>query len=734
MDTYEHLEGRVMAVVFSNVNNGYTVLRLGTADSENSVTVVGTIPYAAPGEYFEIDGFWETHKSYGSQFHAMRVERWMPQDPDDIADYLASGILEGIGPATARRIVETFGAQSLDILLSEPERLTKIRGFTEARAQKLGEQFRARMALRRMLEFVAENGLSQEVGLRIYRRFGESALSQIENNPYLLVDPYFGVSFAAADEVARTMGLADDAPQRFEAAVKFVLFHNMSNGHVFLPKEKLVLTASGMLELGDTAYMDAALARLCERGDVVCETLGNLECAYLAEMHEAETYCANAVCALCRKPERRIPDALFADAQKRAGIGYDERQREAIRLGTTKPLMVLTGGPGTGKTTTVRAILDVAQQAGLEVVLAAPTGRAAKRLGELCGAEAKTLHRLLEMQYSEESAVCDFARDEDNPIEADLVIVDELSMVDLTLFSALLQALPDECSLVLVGDPDQLPAVGAGNVLKDLIACGCVPVVKLETIFRQAQQSRIVLAAHEVNDGKLPALKSDGDFFYMKRLSAPEIASTVVELCTKRLPTYFKIDTSQIQVICPSKKREAGTAALNRALQEALNPASPGKSELSFGDRVFRQGDRVMQMRNNYTLTVTYVGGKEIGAGVYNGDIGVITQIDPQTQYVRVLFDEEREAVYEPETLGELELAYAITVHKAQGSEFPVTVLALAEADRRLLSRNLLYTAITRARAQLVIVGSDDVFRRMVDNNVQHKRYSALHYRIRAIF
>ncbi len=734
MDNYEHLEGRVMAVVFSNVNNGYTVLRLAAGEDADSVTVVGTIPYAAPGEYFELYGVWETHRSYGQQFHALRFERWMPQEPDDIADYLSSGILDGVGPATARRIVETFGAESLDILLSEPERLTRIRGFTESRALKIGEQFRSRMALRRMLEFAAENGLSQEIGLRIYRRYGEAALSMIEDNPYLLVDPYFGVSFTAADDFARSMGLADDAPQRFDAAVKFVLLHNMSNGHVFLPTDKLLMTASAMLELGDTVYMEHALARLCEAGEVVRETLGNLDTCYLADMHEAECFCAQAVARLAKRPGRTIPESRIDAAQKRSGIGYDERQREAIRLGTTKPLMVLTGGPGTGKTTTVRAILDVAQDAGLDVVLAAPTGRAAKRLGELCGQQAQTLHRLLEMQYSEESAVCDFAKDEDDPIDADLVIVDELSMVDLSLFAALLRALPMHCSLVLVGDPDQLPAVGAGNVLKDLIACGCVPVVKLETIFRQAQRSRIVLAAHEVNEGKLPPLKSEGDFFYMKRMNPADVASTVVELCAKRLPSYFKIDPSQIQVICPSKKREAGTAALNRALQDALNPAGPDKPELSFGDRVFRQGDRVMQMRNNYTLMLTYLDGREMSAGVFNGDIGVITQIDPQTQYVRVRFDDEREAAYEPEILGELELAYAVTVHKAQGSEFPVTVLALSEADRRLLSRNLLYTAITRARSQLVIVGNDEVFKKMVDNNVQHKRYSALHYRIRAIF
>ena len=733
MDNCEHLEGRVLSVIFSNANNGYTVMKLASSE-DGIVTVVGTIPYAAAGEYFELYGYWGQHRSYGAQFKAIRFERWLPQDPDDIADYLSSGVLEGVGPATARRIVEKFGIESLDILLNTPERLTQIRGFTDARAEKIGEEFRARMALRRMLEFVSENGLSQETGLRIYRRYGAQALSQIEANPYLLVDPYFGVSFGAADDFARSLGIADNAPQRFEAALRFVLFHNMANGHVFLPAGKLCQAASGMLDLGDTQYMEEALARLCQQDEVVRETLGAVDACYLSEMYEAECYCAHAISEMAKRPPRDIPEAYLEEAELRAGIRYDAHQREAILLGTSRPVMVLTGGPGTGKTTTVRAILDISQAQGLHVILAAPTGRAAKRLGELCDAEAKTLHRLLETLFSEEASACEFARDEENPIDADLVIVDELSMVDLPLFEALLHALPGHCSLVLVGDPDQLPAVGPGNVLKDLIACGCIPTVRLQTIFRQAQQSRIVLAAHEVNEGHMPELKSSGDFFYMKRASPAEISSTVVELCVKRLPSYFKIDPSQIQVICPSKKRDSGTVALNRALQEALNPASPDKTELSFGDRIFRQGDRVMQMRNDYTLLLRYLDGREASAGVFNGDIGVITHIDPQAQTVRVCFDEERETDYAPELLSELELAYAITVHKAQGSEFPITVLTVFEADHRLLSRNLLYTAITRARQQLIIVGSDEIFQKMVANNVQHKRYSALHYRIRAIF
>ena len=339
MDNYEHLEGRVSAVIFSNANNGYTVMKLDSSEN-GTVTVVGTIPYAAPGEYFELYGYWAQHRSYGAQFKAVQFERWLPQNPDDIADYLASGVLDGIGPATARRIVEQFGIESLDVLLNTPERLQQIRGFTQARAEKIGAQFRARMALRRMLEFISENGLSQEIGLRIYRRYGEQALAQIENNPYFLVDPYFGVSFAAADHFARNMGISDDAPQRFEAALRFVLFHNMANGHVFLPAEKLCRTAAGMLDLGDTQYMETALVQLCQRGELVRETLGPVDACYLAEMHEAELYCASAIASIAARPVRKVGDAEFAQAERRLGIRYDAHQREAIRLGTSSPILV----------------------------------------------------------------------------------------------------------------------------------------------------------------------------------------------------------------------------------------------------------------------------------------------------------------------------------------------------------------------------------------------------------
>lgn len=732
MDNYERLEGRAAAILFSNESNGYTVMKLDCGVTE-PVTVVGCFPYAAPGEYFELYGTWTEHRTYGQQFKAIGGERWLPSTAEDIEAYLAVGIFKGIGAATAARIVERFGERTFQILSEEPERLAGIQGVTLEKAKRIQQQFNERMELRRLLEMISGHGLSAEIGMRLYRRYGAKAGNVLLENPYILVDSYYGIDFPAADDFARDLGLSDASPMRFDAAVKYVLLHNLSNGHVFLPAGKLCSVAASLLEMESAEDMARALDRLVERGDVVREPVLREDACYLAEYYEAEDGVARRLTAMTLEEPYPLPADAIAYAEARSGVEYGERQREAILGGASLPVMVLTGGPGTGKTTAIRAILTLCERMGRRVTLCAPTGRAANRMSEVCGVEARTIHRLLETVFTEDKTSQEFMRNEENPIDTDVLIVDELSMVDISLMHALLRALPWDASLILVGDADQLPSVGAGNVLKDLIASGCVPTVQLDTIFRQAQESMIVMHAHTINQGLVPALKSDRDFFYMKRTDGRDIASTIVELCTTRLPKFFKIDPSQIQVISPSKKQEAGTVNLNRRLQEALNPALPGKAELRMGEGVFRVGDRVMQMRNNYDVVCQKPDTGETSFGVFNGDTAVITAIDPHAQVMVLSFDDGRETTYTMDLLTELELAYAVTVHKSQGSEYPVVVLSLFDANPRLLSRNLLYTAVTRAKNQLVIVGSDEVFAKMVANNVRHKRYSALHVRLRSL-
>ena len=732
MDNYERLEGKAVVILFANESNGYTVFKLDCGVTE-PVTVVGCFPYAAPGEYFELYGNWTEHRTYGQQFKAAGGERWLPQTPEDIEAYLSVGIFKGIGAATAARIVERFGERTFSVLAEEPERLALIPGITLERAKKIQAQFRERMELRRLLEFVSEHGLSPEIGMRLYRRLGANAASTVANNPYILVDSDYGVTFPVADLFARELGLDDNSPMRFDAALKYVLIHNLSNGHVFIPAGKLCAAAASLLELGSPDEMEPSLVRLCEKGEIHREPILREDACYLTELYDAECEVARRLVDMTRHSPYLLPDDAIAFVEQESGITYGDRQCEAIRAGASLPLLVLTGGPGTGKTTAIRAVIRLCERMRRRVTLAAPTGRAANRMSEVCGLEARTIHRLLETVFTEDKSSQEFGRNADNPIDTDVLIVDELSMVDLPLMHALLRALPEDAALILVGDADQLPSVGPGNVLKDLIQSGCIPAVHLDTIFRQAQESMIVMNAHTINAGKVPALKSAKDFFFMKRNSGAEIARTIVELCTVRLPNFFHIDPSQIQVIAPSKKQEAGTVYLNRRLQEALNPPAPGKAELRMGESVLRVGDRVMQTRNNYDIVCERPDTGESSFGVFNGDTATITAIDPASQLVTLTFDDHRMASYTPELLQELDLAYAITVHKSQGNEFPVVVLSVFDADPRLLSRNLLYTAVTRAKNQLVVVGSDEVFARMVANNVRHKRYSALHVRIRAL-
>ena len=724
------IEGTVESVIYQNQENGYTVLRLDGGEGQ-TLTVVGCMPGVAPGEGIAVEGTWTRHASYGEQFKAEAVERRTPAGTKAIFDYLSSGAVKGIGAATARRMVEEFGEETLTVLEEHPERLTQIRGITRKKALAMGENFRLQMGMRRLLEFLGEHEVPLQLAMPLYRKYGDRALEIIRGNPYLLVDGELGVEFSTADKLALSMGMEGDDPQRIEAGLLFELAHNLDNGHAFLPRRKLLPATAQLIELeGETEALEDALEDLLERGEVIQETVANEEAVYLHDLYEAEQYVAFRLSEMARGEQ--VPpaglDGLIDRIQAEQGIVYAPQQRQAVELAAASQVMLLTGGPGTGKTTSLRGVLALFEQLGLETALAAPTGRAAKRLGELCGMEAATIHRLLETQYDPRSGRLVFARDEDDPLRADAVIVDETSMVDILLMRGLLSALRPECRLILVGDPDQLPSVGPGNLFSDLIRSGVVPMVRLTEIFRQAAESAIVRNAHGVNRGELPDLRDNKhDFFFLRRKDPARAAETIVELVQTRLPNNMGIPPEQIQVLSPTRKRVTGTAALNRAIQEAVNPPAPDRPERRFGEYVFRQGDRVMQVRNNYD--VIWKDGLTTGMGVFNGDIGRIVEVDNRSELITVDF-EGRLVEYTPDMLGELEPAYAITVHKAQGSEYRAVILSVSDGAPVLLTRGVLYTAITRARELLILVGDEDVVARMTANDRQQRRYSGLRWRL----
>ena len=723
-----YIQGTVSAVIYQNEENGYTVLRLDVGDGA-LVTVVGCMPGVAPGEGISVQGTWGRHASYGEQFKAEAVERRLPAGAKAIFDYLSSGAVRGIGAATARRMVEEFGEEALTILEEHPEQLTRIKGITRKKALTIGENFRTQMGMRRLLAFLGEHEVPLQLAMPLYRRFGDRALETIRGNPYLLVDGELGVEFSTADALALSMGMEGDDPQRMVAALLHELSYNLDNGHAFLPRRKLLPATAQLIGL-ETDELEDALEALLERGEVIQEQVAGEEGIYLHDLYEAEQYVAWRLTEMARG-ELVAPhqlDQLIDRIQAEQGIVYAPQQREAVALAATSQVMLLTGGPGTGKTTSLRGVLALFDQLGLETALAAPTGRAAKRLGELCGAEGYTIHRLLETKYDPRSGKLVFSHGEDDPLKADAVIVDETSMVDIVLMQGLLSALRDSCRLILVGDPDQLPSVGPGNLFSDLIRSGAIPMVRLTEIFRQAAESAIVRNAHQVNQGILPDLRANKkDFFFLRRKDPARAAETIIELIQTRLPDNMGIPADQIQVLSPTRKRVAGTASLNRAIQEAVNPPGPDKPERRFGEYVFRQGDRVMQVRNNYD--VLWRDGADSGLGMFNGDIGQIISVDNREQTVTVDF-EGRVVEYTPEMLVELEPAYAITVHKAQGSEYRAVILSVSDGVPMLLTRGVLYTAITRARELLILVGDDEVVARMTANDRQQRRYSGLRWRL----
>lgn len=695
------------------------------------VTVVGSIPMTVVGERLSITGHWTTHASYGRQFEAELLERLMPESKDEIFSYLSSRAVKGVGERTAKRIVQAFGDRSLDVMENEPEKLAQIPGISEKKAREISESFRKQVGMRRLIEFLAAHQLPAELAMRLYRAYGELAVDALQDDPYMLTQPYFGANFAVVDTFALGLEVEADDERRVEAGILYELTFNQSNGHTFIPRNKLSTATAQLLNL-EEEIIDAGITRLSETDRLVTDQVAGLDACYVPELYEAETYLADRIQEMAEnKPEapENLP-RMMEEIQAESEIEYAENQLAAIRAAAENRLLLVTGGPGTGKTTTMAGILQLFDKMKLKTLLAAPTGRAAQRLGECTEREASTIHRLLEAQFDPESGCLCFFHDEETPLRADAVVVDETSMVDIILMQSLMRALPTRCRLILVGDPDQLPSVGPGNLFSDLIRSGVVPMIRLTEIFRQAQESLIVMNAHAINHGQLPNLSvKNKDFFFMKRRTSDTVVETIQQLCSQRLPKNMGIAPADIQVLSPTRKGETGTKNLNRQLQAVLNPEAPDKKEKKYGDFLFREGDRVMQIRNNYDILWKKVDGIGSGAGIFNGDIGKITDIDYQAETVTVVFD-DRQAEYDFTMLSELELAYAMTVHKSQGSEYRAVILTAWSGSRYLLTRSVLYTAVTRAKDLLIVVGNEEVIAAMVGNDHQTRRYSGLKLRL----
>lgn len=726
----EVLQGTIAAVVFQNYDNGYAVLRL-QCDDRRGVTVVGTIPMPCVGERLMVTGHWTTHASFGRQFEAEFLERLMPRTSADILTYLSSRIIKGIGPRTASRIVEHFGEQTLLVMEREPERLSEVSGISAAKAKAIGEEFKLRVGMRQLMEFFAAHQLPPELALRVYKLYGDQAVELLYDDPYLLMDDGLNAPFGAVDRFAVELGVAANDTRRVEAGILFELNYNLGAGHTFLPLDKLSAATAQLLSI-DTQDISAGIERLCDAQRLVRDSLAGLQVVYLPALHEAECYIQTRLLqsAKLNFPCTKSMETMLATAQRESGLQYSEAQLEAIRDAMECGVLQLTGGPGTGKTTVLRGVLSVLHQMGLRCVLAAPTGRAAQRLSEVTGEEASTIHRLLEATVDPKTGQMYFIKDENDPLKADAVIVDEMSMVDVLLLHSLLKAVPTKARIILVGDPDQLPPVGAGAPFADCLASGMLPTIRLREIFRQAEQSLIVMNAHRVNRGEMPQLHDvKNDFFFLRCKSEEEVAQTVQQLCCTRLPKNMGIPAEQIQVLSVTRKGGVGTWSLNARLQRALNPPQPNKKERPWGDFTFREGDRVMQIRNNYDIVWKKSDGSAVGNGIFNGDIGTVLRIDAQSETVSVRFD-EKEVDYDFSQLGELEPAYAMTVHKSQGSEYRAVVMPVWSGSPYLLSRSVLYTAITRARELLILVGREEVVAAMTENAKKNRRYTGLKLRL----
>lgn len=726
----EEIRGIVESVVYRNDGNGYTVVELSCEDGK-LVTAVGSAPPLSEGETLVLRGEWTYHKEFGRQFAFSSLEENLPADTDGILRYLSSRTVRGVGPVTALKIVNRFGIDTFDVIENHPEWLADIPGITLKKAGDISASFREQTGIRGVMMFCRDYLGTGEV-TKVYKQYGAGAVGVIRDNPYVLCAGEFGIGFDKADEIAASIDYPKDSINRIESGLVYVLtFNSRVNGHTCLPREKLISAAIQVLSLPQDTVA-TTLDRLLDDGRLAIFSEGGVDYIMTTEVAEEEDFIARRLNEMNRQIVALTPsdcEMMILKAENENGLRYAEQQRRAIREALTCGMVVITGGPGTGKTTIVKAIISIFGSLGMSTVLSAPTGRAAKRLSEATGKEAKTVHRMLEMERGGDGEEVRFNRNRTNPLDEDIIIVDEASMIDLSLMNALLLAVRHGARLVMIGDTDQLPSVGAGNILGDIITSGAVNTVKLTDVFRQASESMIITNAHRINHGEIPILnKVNSDFFFVCRENEKTIPATVLSLITERLPrTYGDGIRDKVQVISPSKKGSGGIEILNHELQEKLNPPSEFKREKNAHGIVFREGDKVMQTVNNYDIEWEKNGAE--GTGIFNGDIGIIERIDTQNARMIINFD-DRTARYGFDLLGDLELAYAITVHKSQGSEYPVVIVPMYSAPPMLETRNLLYTAVTRAKEMVILVGRSDIPARMVANNREIMRYTTLSYKL----
>ncbi len=724
-DEMYEVSGTVERIVYRNEENEYTVLELGCGD--DTITAVGIMPMVFEGEELKLIGTFTSHATYGQQLSVSAFERGVPSSVLGILKYLSGGAVKGIGPSTAARLVKEFGENTLEVLENDPERVARLKGISIEKAKSFSEQLKANTSIRELLMYLGAFGISPTDAIALWKKFGNDTIQIIEDNPYSLCIEGSDISFETADMIAGKKNFAPDSSLRIRAGLAYVLRHNRRSGHTCVPQDKLLSKTAEFLQV-EIISTQSALEGMITDGTLVRDTFLDREFIFLPDLYQSESYTAARMKMLLRYPVAPMSDAqkLIEDVENRTGIKYADLQKEAIMQALQKGLLVLTGGPGTGKTTTLNAIISILKRKGQTVLLAAPTGRAAQRMSELTGCEAKTLHRLLEVQYNRDDRP-EFKKNEMNMLNCDALIVDELSMVDTLLFESVLRALPLGCRIILVGDSDQLPSVGAGNVLADLVASEIIPVVALKEIFRQSQQSLIVTNAHKIVSGTMPELNiKDNDFFFLPCPNPAQARELIISLCSERLPrSYGFSPISDIQVLCPGRKGILGTYELNQHLREALNPPAKTKDEVTFGFATFRTGDKVMQVKNNYNISWLKESTGEYGEGIFNGDIGIVQAIDKVSKRMQIKFD-DRIAVYDGDCVGDLELSYACTVHKSQGNEFEAVVMPLIKNSQYLYYRNLLYTGVTRAKKLLILVGNRETVEYMVNNNVRTLRYSGL--------